>query len=109
MIMFGSFLPNLLVGFVQRHRTYCRSPVENIPLQAERHSGPTQKLFAFPPESVFAFRPECCSDSQRNAVRLQTGIAFAFDPDSPLKNPVNAPMSRNGWFCSFGGFVFNAE
>jgi hypothetical protein len=28
---------------------------------------------------VFAFRPECCSESQRNAVRLQTGIAFAFD------------------------------
>jgi len=53
--------------------------VENIPLQAERHYGHTQKLFAFPPESVFAFRPECCSDSQRNAVRLQTGIAFAFD------------------------------
>jgi hypothetical protein len=21
------------------------------------------KLFAFPPESVFIFRPECCSDS----------------------------------------------
>ena len=28
---------------------------------------------------MFAFRPECCSDSQRNGVRLQTGIAFAFD------------------------------
>jgi hypothetical protein len=63
--------------------------VENIPLQAERHSGPTQKLFAFPPESVFAFRPECCSDSQRNAVRLQTGIAFSFDriPHPTSKSP----------------------
>jgi len=38
-----------------------------------------QKLFAFPPESVFAFRAECCSESQRNGVRLQTGIAFTFD------------------------------
>jgi integrase len=28
---------------------------------------------------VFAFRPECCSGSQRNGVRLHTGIAFAFD------------------------------
>jgi len=28
---------------------------------------------------VFTFRPEYCSDSQRNGVRLQTGIAFAFD------------------------------
>jgi hypothetical protein len=38
-----------------------------------------QKLFAFPPESAFTFRPEYCSDSQRNGVRLQTGIAFIFD------------------------------
>ncbi|MGB8064718.1 MAG: hypothetical protein WCF26_22730, partial [Candidatus Sulfotelmatobacter sp.] len=38
-----------------------------------------QKLFAFPPESAFTFRPECCSESQRNGVRLQTGIAFTFD------------------------------
>ena len=28
---------------------------------------------------MFAFRTECCSDSQRNAVRLHSGIAFAFD------------------------------
>ena len=28
---------------------------------------------------MFAFRTECCSDSQRNGVRLHTGIAFAFD------------------------------
>jgi hypothetical protein len=56
----------------------CRS-VENIPLQAERDSGRRQKLFAFPPESAFTFRPECCSESQRNRVRLQSGIAFTFD------------------------------
>ena len=64
---------------VQRRCTSCCSPVENIPLQAERHSGRRQKLFAFPPESAFTFRPECCSESQRNGVRLQTGIAFTFD------------------------------
>jgi hypothetical protein len=28
---------------------------------------------------VFTFRPECCSESQRNGVQLQTGIAFTFD------------------------------
>ena len=28
---------------------------------------------------MFTFRPECCSESQRNGVRLQTGIAFAID------------------------------
>ena len=38
-----------------------------------------KKLFAFPPESAFTFRPECCSESQRNRVRLQSGIAFTFD------------------------------
>ena len=55
------------------------SPVENIPLQAERDSGVRQKLFIFPPESVFTFKPECCSKSQRNGVQLQTGIALTFD------------------------------
>src|SRR6266536_3408024 len=65
---------------VQRHSaSSCGSPVQNIPLQAERHSGGRQKLFAFPAESAFTFRPECCSESQRNGVQLQTGIAFTFD------------------------------
>jgi hypothetical protein len=64
---------------VQRRCTSCCSSVENIPLQAERHSGRRQKLFTFPPESAFTFRPECCSASQRNGVQLQTGIAFTFD------------------------------
>jgi hypothetical protein len=53
--------------------------VENIPFQAERHSARRQKPFAFPPESAFTFRPECCSGSQRNRVRLHSGIAFTFD------------------------------
>jgi hypothetical protein len=61
--------------------------VENIPLQAERHSGGQQKLFAFPPESVFAFRPECRSESQRNGVRLHNGIAFTFDR---IPHPIQA-------------------
>ena len=64
---------------VQRRCTSCCSSVENIPPQAERHSARRQKLFAFPPESAFTFRPECCSESQRNRVRFQSGIAFAFD------------------------------
>src|ERR1039458_3402980 len=64
---------------VQRRCTSCCSSVENIPPQAERHSARRQELFAFPPESAFTFRPECCSESQRNRVRIQTGIAFTFD------------------------------
>ena len=65
---------------VQRRYGLLRfASVENIPLQAERHSGRRQELFAFPPESALTFRPECCSESQRNGVQLQTGIAFTFD------------------------------
>ena len=64
---------------VQRRCTSCYSSVENIPLQAERHSARRQKLFAFPSESAFTFRTECCSESQRNRVRLHSGIAFTFD------------------------------
>jgi len=64
---------------VQRRFISCCSSVENIPLQAERHSARRQQLFAFPPESAFTFRPECCSESQRNRVRLHSGIAFTFD------------------------------
>jgi len=37
------------------------------------------KTVRLPTGTAFAFRPECCSDSQRNGVRLQTGIAFAID------------------------------
>ena len=38
--------------------------------QAERHSGIGRKPFAFPPESLFAFSPESCSSSPRNAFRV---------------------------------------
>ncbi|MBZ5526074.1 MAG: hypothetical protein LAP21_27960 [Acidobacteriia bacterium] len=68
------------------------SPVENIPLQAERHSAGNSKLFAFPPELLFTFRPECCSESHRNRVRLHTGIAFTFDriPHNRLSEELRA-------------------
>jgi hypothetical protein len=49
-------------------RSYCDSLVENIPLQAERHSGGRSKLFAFPPKSR--------SPSHRNAVRNHNGMLF---------------------------------
>jgi hypothetical protein len=59
---------------VQRRRTSCCSPVENIPLQAEHHSGRRTKVFAFPPER--------CSPSERNAVRIHNGMVFAFTAES---------------------------
>jgi hypothetical protein len=59
---------------VQRRCTSCCLPVENIPLQAEHHSGRRAKLFAFPPER--------CSPSERNAVRIHNGMVFAFTPES---------------------------
>jgi hypothetical protein len=44
--------------------------------EAERDSGLDLKLFDFIAESVFAFIPEPCSGSSRNAVRLHRGMAF---------------------------------
>jgi hypothetical protein len=82
--------------------------VENIPLQAERYSVERRKLFAFPPESLFSFRPECCSESQRNGVQLQTGIAFAFDriPHQIFSNSQEPP--ENVRVC-FGFMAENTE
>src|SRR5882724_4884040 len=59
---------------VQRCCTSCCLPVENIPLQAEHHSGRRAKVFAFPPER--------CSSSERNAVRIHNGMVFAFTAES---------------------------
>jgi len=59
---------------VQRRCTSCCLPVENIPLQAEHHSGRRAKVFAFPPER--------CSPSERNTVRIHNGMLFAFTPES---------------------------
>jgi hypothetical protein len=56
--------------------------VENIPGQAEQRSGVGQKVFGFSPEFVFGFSPEWCSESSRNAVRLQPGMVFAFSQES---------------------------
>ena len=53
-------------------------PVEIIPAHGENDSGLRRKPFAFPSESLFAFSPESCSPSPRNAFRDHPGIAFAF-------------------------------
>jgi hypothetical protein len=44
--------------------------------EAEHLSGIGLKLFGFIAELVFAFIPESCSRSSRNAVRHHPGIAF---------------------------------
>jgi hypothetical protein len=46
--------------------------------QAERGSGIGLKLFGFIAESAFTFIPESRSDSPRNTVRNDPGIAFTF-------------------------------
>jgi hypothetical protein len=53
--------------------------------QAEQHSGVSQKVFGFRPESVFALRPECCSESARNPVRLHPGMLFALPRNTQFK------------------------
>jgi hypothetical protein len=78
---------------VQRLSSSCGSPVENIPLEAEHDSGGGTKTVRLPTGTVFAFRPECCSESQRNGVRLQTGIAFAFDRIPHVCTPPKMPQS----------------
>jgi hypothetical protein len=57
-------------------------PVEIIPGHRESHSGIARKPFGFPPESLFAFSPESCSSSPRNAFRVHPGILFAL-PRNP--------------------------
>jgi hypothetical protein len=42
-------------------------------------------VFGFRPESVFAFTPESCSESARNAVRLHPGTLFAFARNPQLR------------------------
>src|ERR1039458_6988181 len=87
---------------VQRRCTSCCSSVENIPLQAERPSARSQKLFAFPPESAFTFRPECCSESQRNGVRLHSGISFTFDRIPHEERWVGPDDMGEPLACAFG-------
>jgi hypothetical protein len=57
-------------------------PVEIIPGHRKNDSGLMRKPFAFPPESLFAFSPESCSSSPRNAFRVHPGIPFAL-PRNP--------------------------
>src|SRR5260370_28144943 len=59
--------------------------------QAEQDSGVSQKVFGFSPESVFAFIPECCSESARNPVRLHPGTLFALP-----RNTQSPSQSRSG-------------
>jgi hypothetical protein len=67
--------------------------------EAERDSGVGLKLFGFIAESAFAFIPESCSGSSRNAVRHHRGIAFILPrishllpavPDAAIETPVAA-------------------
>jgi len=82
----------------QGFANYAAMPAESrAALQGRLTEVTQQKPFAFPPESAFTFRPECCSESQRNRVRLQTGIAFTFDriPQKPCPvQPKARPMPR---------------
>jgi hypothetical protein len=63
--------------------------------EAERGSGIGLKVFGFIAESVFAFIPESCSGSSRNAVRHHPGIAFILPriPQSAVE-PNNPPQVR---------------
>ena len=58
----------------------------------ESHSGMGRKPFAFPPESLFAFSPESCSSSPRNAFRVHPGIPFAFP-----RNPHTRSLLENDY------------
>src|ERR1035437_3591837 len=64
-----------------------RLPVETFLAQAEQHSGVSQKVFGFSPESVFALRPECCSESARNPVRLAREYAPGFVGSHTVRVP----------------------
>jgi hypothetical protein len=60
---------------------------------------------------VFAFTTECCSDSQRNGVRLHNGIAFAFDriphAEKMEENRVIILHGGNEYFPeALGGFIY---
>jgi hypothetical protein len=58
----------------------------------ESHSGVGRKSFAFPSESLFAFSPESCSPSPRNAFRVHPGILFVFARNP---QPGDVPLVRS--------------
>jgi hypothetical protein len=57
----------------------------------ESHSGVGRKPFAFPPESLFTFRPESRSPSPRNRFHVDPRIAFTL-PRNP--HPGLGPFTR---------------
>jgi len=57
-------------------------PLKIIPGHRENDSGIERKLFAFPPEPLFAFSPESRSASPRNAFLVHPGIPFVL-PRNP--------------------------
>jgi hypothetical protein len=66
--------------------------------QAEQHSGVSQKVFGFSPESVFAFIPECCSESARNPVRLHPGMLFGLPRNTQTHHRLrNSPPIATDW------------
>jgi hypothetical protein len=67
--------------------------VEIIPAKPNTDSAVGLKLFGFIAESVFAFIPEPCSGSSRNAVRLHRGIAFTL-PRIPQSSTASLTVSR---------------
>jgi hypothetical protein len=77
--------------------------VEIIPGHRENDSGLMRKPFAFPPESLFAFSPESCSSSPRNAFRVHPGIPFALPRNPQPGNTImdlafqttQAPLNSN--------------
>src|SRR5260370_2561300 len=68
--------------------------------QAEQDSGVSPKVFGFSPESVFAFIPECCSESARNPVRLHPGTLFGLPRNTHLRGrdvPYGFVWAFLGW------------
>jgi hypothetical protein len=75
----------------------------------ESHSGLGRILFAFAPESLFAFSPESRSPSPRNPFHVHPGILFAFarNPHSHIPAIV---IAWRGWYeRASHGFIFSIK
>src|SRR5450759_2254665 len=83
-------MDSLLAGtLILPWRVHCAGMMSSAALPCRKHSGHREshsglrrKPFAFPPESLFAFSPESCSPSPRNAFQVRPGILFAL-PRNP--------------------------
>src|ERR1039458_10081971 len=83
---------------VQRRRTSCCSSVENIPLHAERHSVRGQKLFAFPQESAFTFRPESPSSKKTSGQPLlSVSYGSRLVTQKSETRQLDIPKAAKGW------------